>query len=133
MKLRATRNEDGFFEGLIAFIGAVWSALKAIIQGTWDIIQRGWTWAVGLIVIIVGCVTQVVNAFSELLENVASSVAGLTAPNHAPDFSALSEFLAVANHFFPVAEMFGLLTVLSITWLIMISYRLVKSWLPTLS
>ena len=59
--------------------------------------------------------------------------AGLTAPNHQPDFSGVSEFLSVANHFFPVAEMFALLTVISITWLIMISYRLVKSWIPTLS
>ncbi len=121
------------FSGLVAFFVSLWNGIKAIWQGTWNIITRGWTWAVGLIVIIVGCVTQVVNAFCDLLENVATSVAGLTAPNHTPDFSGVSEFLSVANHFFPVAEGFALLAVLSITWLVMLSYRLVKSWIPTLS
>jgi|ERR1700736_2024391 hypothetical protein len=121
------------FSGLVAFFVSLWNGIKSIWQGTWNIITRGWTWAVGLIVIIVGCVTQVVNAFCDLLESVATSVAGLTAPNHTPDFSGVSEFLAVANHFFPVAEGFALLTLMSVTWLVMISYRLVKSWLPTLS
>jgi hypothetical protein len=121
------------FSGLVAFFVSLWNGIKAIWQGTWNVIMRGWTWAVGLIVIIVGCVTKIVNAFCDLLESVATSVAGLTAPNHAPDFSGVSEFLAVANHFFPVAEGFALLTLLSVTWLIMLSYRLVKSWIPTLS
>jgi hypothetical protein len=121
------------FSGLVAFFVSLWNGIKAIWQGTWNVIMQGWTWAVGLIVIIVGCVTQVVNAFCNVLENVATSVAGLTAPSHTPDFSGVSEFLAVANHFFPVAEGFALLVVLSITWLVMLSYRLVKSWIPTLS
>jgi hypothetical protein len=121
------------FSGLVAFFVSLWNGIKAIWQGTWNVITQGWTWAVGLIVIIVGCVTQVVNAFCNVLENVATSVAGLTAPNHAPDFSGVGEFLAVANHFFPVAEGFALLAVLSITWLVMLSYRLIKSWIPTLS
>src|ERR1700752_515568 len=119
------------FSGLVAFFVSLWNGIKAIWQGTWNVIMQGWTWAVGLIVIIVGCVTQVVNAFCNVLENVATSVAGLTAPSHTPDFSGVGEFLAVANHFFPVAEGFALLAVASVTWLIMISYRLVKSWLPT--
>ncbi len=121
------------FSGLVAFFVSLWNGIKAIWQGTWNVIMQGWTWAVGLIVMIVGCVTQVVNAFCNVLENVATSVAGLTAPNHTPDFSGVSEFLAVANHFFPVAEGFALLVVLSITWLVMLSYRLIKSWIPTLS
>jgi hypothetical protein len=121
------------FSGLVAFFVSLWNGIKSIWQGTWNIIMQGWAWAVGLIVIIVGCVTKIVNAFCDLLESVATSIAGLTAPNHTPDFSGVSEFLAVANHFFPVAEGFALLTLLSVTWLIMLSYRLVKSWIPTLS
>jgi hypothetical protein len=121
------------FSGLSAFFESLWNAIKAIWQGVWDIIARGWTWAVGLIVIIVGCVAQVVNALCDLLENLATSIAGLTAPNHIPEFSGVSEFLAVANHFFPVSEMFALLIVMSITWLVAMSYRLIKSLIPTLS
>ena len=121
------------FDAIGAFFNALWSACKGIWQSVWDILVKGWTWAVGLIVLIVGCVTQVVNAMADLLENVAAEVGSLTAPDHHPDFSAATDFLATANHFFPVQETFALMMLLSVTWLIMLSYRLVKSWLPTLS
>jgi hypothetical protein len=121
------------FSAIGAFFLGLWNALKALVQTIWNVVQQGWTWAVGLIVIIVGCVTEVVTAINNLLSEAVGALSSLVMPQSNVSASGVGNFLAVANHFFPVEEMFALMTAISVVWVIAISYRLIKSWLPTLS
>lgn len=53
------------------------------------------------------------------------------------DFSDVSDdiihIMSIGNTFFPLAEMFVMLITLSILWLSMITYRFIKSWIPTVN
>jgi len=53
------------------------------------------------------------------------------------DFSDVSAdilyILSIGNTFFPLEEMFVMLITLSILWLSMITYRFIKSWIPTVN
>jgi len=53
------------------------------------------------------------------------------------DFSEVSAdilyILSIGNTFFPLEEMFVMLITLSILWLSMITYRFIKSWIPTVN
>ncbi len=41
--------------------------------------------------------------------------------------------MSIGNTFFPLEEMFVMLITLSILWLTMMTYRFIKSWIPTVN
>jgi hypothetical protein len=120
------------FNAIGWLLNSIWTALRSIIQGIWNIVLQGWTWAVGLIVVICTVVTDVVNTIASMLESLATALSSLTLPD-SNVVGSVGDCLAVANYFFPVEEMFAGLVLISATWIIMLVYRVIKSWIPTLS
>lgn len=55
------------------------------------------------------------------------------ARQHAILLGEFTHWLQVANTFFPLAEMFSLASALVSLWAACVTYRLVKSWIPTVS
>lgn len=49
------------------------------------------------------------------------------------NLNAFDEYLAGINYFFPLTETVGYATALFGVWVTCLLYRLVKSWLPTVS
>jgi len=48
-------------------------------------------------------------------------------------YSQISEYIAISNGLFPVGHLFSAIGVLLILWVLAIIYRLIKSYVPTLS
>jgi|GEM_PF-1492922 len=73
---------------------------------------------------------------SEILVRLINIVDSM-AFNARGDFSDVSAdilyILSIGNTFFPLEEMFVMLITLSILWLSMITYRFIKSWIPTVN
>jgi hypothetical protein len=92
--------------------GALLGALK-------DGLQQFWTWLLGIVL-----------AF-------ADTILGLIV-DHLPqdwriDLSPIVYWLQVANAWFPLAETLGFLGVYYAFLLVIVVYRIVKSWIPTVS
>ncbi len=49
------------------------------------------------------------------------------------NMSLIDSHLSSINHFFPLSETVGFATTLFVVWVICLLYRLVKSWIPTVS
>lgn len=51
----------------------------------------------------------------------------------AQNMNLIDSYLAGINYFFPLAELVGFATALFGVWVVCALYRLVKSWIPTVS
>ena len=122
------------FDWLLNFFANLWSAFVSLVQGVWDFCKTGWTWIVALIVGFVSVThhvsTFVYNTAADLLTQV-SGVALTSSPG--AHVGTAGDIIAIANTFFPVAEGFTLVVAYCLIVAAAYSYRLVKSWLPTLS
>lgn len=120
------------FTSVLNFFAGLWDVAKSIAQGAWNVVLAGWTWAVGVVVMLFGLVSFVVERISSAVTELVGLFASLTVPD--PNASqSVGDWLAVGNTFFPLQEMFSMLVLLSATWITVMTYRLIKSWIPTLS
>jgi len=108
----------GGFNFLIAILKKFWAIIIATIST--------------LILFVKGVVFFVSEIFVRLIDIIDSMIFNVKG-----DFSAVNEdilhIMKIGNTFFPLEEMFVMLITLSILWLSMITYRFIKSWIPTLN
>ncbi len=116
----------------IPIIGTVWAAFKRLIHAMWHFAMQGWTWLVGLVVILVTAVSSLVNSVLGLFQLLIEKLAAITAPQSTITQS-VGDWLTIANTIAPVQEAFGSAVLLSTLWAAMLVYRFIKSWVPTVS
>jgi len=92
----------------------------------------------GLILVLIGFSTWVLNLISETILWLVTHLDNLHTPavvanGVADGASSFMDILVVANTFFPVAEMFATMLVLVTVAVSCGVYGLVKSWIPTVS
>ncbi|HEY2713737.1 MAG TPA: hypothetical protein VGI60_14580 [Chthoniobacterales bacterium] len=123
------------FTGLINYLSAQWAALKWIWQAVWNFCVASWTWIVATIVgfiaiqqhvcdFVVSAVAQAADAVGVL------SVTGLDPNSHV---GTAGSWLTITNTFFPLSEALTLVSAWSVVMLAGMTYRFVKSWIPTVS
>jgi hypothetical protein len=65
-----------------------------------------------------------------MLEGIRTGLASVVPASY---LNALDGYLAGINYFFPLTELMGMLGALFALWVVCLLYRLVKSWIPTVS
>lgn len=65
-----------------------------------------------------------------IVSGVLASVSGLFP---SLNVSGVQTFLANANYFFPLQEVVGMASLAGVLWVAVWAYRVVKSWVPTVS
>ncbi|MFA5262714.1 MAG: hypothetical protein WC378_02745 [Opitutaceae bacterium] len=72
-----------------------------------------------------------VSALGMVVIGSVKGVMGAIVP--ASNMDLIDQYLAGINHFFPLTETVGFATTLFGVWVICLLYRLIKSWIPTVS
>jgi len=122
------------FASLISWLAGAFNWTSDAITEVWRVIKDFYGWWFGLIITAVGwlwlVLTWVTNSLTDVLEQIDALVfptlsSGVPGP--------VSSCMALANTFFPVAELFAFLIAWLALMLTLSAYRLIKSWIPTLS
>jgi hypothetical protein len=116
----------------IPILGTIWNAWKALLKTMWDFALQGWTWIVGIIMVCITAISALVDSVMEICTTMAEKFTAVVAPNSDASQS-VGDWLTIANGFAPVQEAFGIIVALSALWVLMLTYRLIKSFIPTLS
>lgn len=122
------------FDTIINWLAGLWETVWGVIQEIWR--QTGETianaWTIGLLVI--GWVWWAFDKIGGVIATLVGAVDAIAFPSlssAAP--GTLSYVLSVANSFFPVDALFAFLVGYVTLRLSLTVYKLIKSWIPTLS
>ena len=120
------------FAPIISTIVNLFDAAIVVGQTLWDWLKTGYAWIIALIVVLLAIIQAIVDRAYEVLSTLVTSIANIIVPDgHVT--TASQNILDTANTFFPVSEGFIMLIAFCALWAAAITYRLIKSWLPTLS
>jgi hypothetical protein len=119
------------FTSLLQFFDALWKTGLGIFQTIWDWTKFAYVWIIGLVLAFLTIGGRVTDFVWSQVQVIFGIITGANMPNGNLVGSATGNLLNIANIFFPVAEMFTLMTALTVTMLSMMLYRLIKSWIPT--
>ncbi len=115
------------------FFNAMYITVKdQLLNPMWTFMTTAWVWVVGLVTIIVGSVTTLLTSVYNIFATMMTKLTEITTPNSNVSQS-VGDMLSVANTFAPVQEGFGILVLLCGLWVIMLTYRFIKSLIPTLA
>ncbi|HEY3899619.1 MAG TPA: hypothetical protein VGM54_13445 [Chthoniobacter sp.] len=120
------------FDTIIESLEALWGALIDAVQAAWDYAQTGYAWIVGLIVVFVGLLDTLVQDVYSMLQSAVDALAAIVAPSGSVTVPP-SQYLSMVNTFFPLDMAITIAVSLVALWAACTSYRLIKSWLPTVS
>ena len=102
-------------------------------------INSAWLWVLGLFAYILAPIEWfldfVINALNYLtakLNDLTAKVESMWDKFH-ESYDKISHILAISNAIFPINHLLVCLGVLISVWLIAMIYRLIKSWIPTVS
>jgi hypothetical protein len=123
----------GLFTKPLRFIDALWKTGLGIFQTFFDWLKFGYVWIVGLILAVLAIGGRVTEFMWAQLQVAFDLIVNVGVSKHDLAQTAAGNLLDIANIFFPVAEIFTLLTALSATMLSMMVYRLIKSWIPSVN
>lgn len=122
------------FDSLLNFLGGLWSSFTALVQEIWRQtgVTLGSVWTIVLAV--VGLVVWAWDKVGQTLIYLITTLDVLAFPETAAGaVGPLMSWMEVVNRFLPLEEMYAFL----ITWMTLTialsTYRLIKSWIPTLS
>ncbi len=90
-------------------------------------------WLYGKLVELWDQIWTVVRSLGDTLLEALISAASSMFPDVAAGWSLHSGIIAQANYFFPLSETLALATVLFGLWVLVLGYKLVKSWIPTVA
>ena len=126
------------FTSLINWFESLWTAFVTLTQTIWNYCQKGYFWVVGVMVAFLAVTHQVTTfIYTAILGGLNAAAQMSDALHNTHTMSAVAQhaltWLQIANTFFPVEEGFTLITTYSLVLTICIIYRLIKSWIPTLS
>ena len=119
------------FDGLIAFFVGLWNGVKYLYDVAWKWIHNIWGWALLVTLSLFHLAkhtTEFIAFIVALLPGVANTLADWSNPNN--KYVAL---FGVASYVFPLDELFGAFTIIFVAYVTGTIYRLIKSWIPTLS
>jgi hypothetical protein len=121
------------WEKISNFFHAMWLVWKdVILNPMWSFITTAWVWLSGLVIFLVGAVTTLLNSVYSLFGTLLTKITQITTPQSNVS-QTVGDWLSVANTFAPIQEGFGLLVLLCGLWIVCLSYRTLKSWVPSLS
>jgi hypothetical protein len=113
---------DNFYEGL-----------RVIIQTTVSFATSGWTWLVVTVVGFIAITDKVSTFVYNSVVAAASALSGVSTNSNPSASSGAASLFDHVNAIFPLQESFTLLSAWSLLMLSAMTYRLVKSWIPSLS
>jgi len=120
------------FNTLINALESFWGALVGVVQTAWNYVQSGYVWLVGVVVVALGLIDSVVQQVYSMLQTASDALASIVMPSGSLA-SAPSSYLAMANTFFPLDAAIVMALALAALWAATMTYRVIKSWLPTVS
>jgi hypothetical protein len=120
------------FNTIIESLEALWGAFINAVQAAWNYVQAGYAWIVGLLVVVVGLADTVVQNVYTMLGAACDAIASIAAPSGTVTVPP-SQYLTMVNTFFPLDMAITLALTLVALWVACTTYRLIKSWLPTVS
>jgi Na+/phosphate symporter len=97
----------------------------------WQIRIAGWVMTIAMVVI--AAVKFGVDLVIEITYWAFNEISAITAPDWDFNISDYQSSLALANHFFPLAEAWAMLVVTVPFMLFIVILRFVKSWIPTIA
>jgi hypothetical protein len=122
------------FTTLINWFIGLWNVIKVIWQNVWNFIRGGWTWAIGIIYAIILMGQQLGDWVSTQIDFLAGLAGQLfSGQNSNMTTGSVGNIFSFANTFFPLQEAFVLFEAYAILAMACITYRFIKSWIPTLS
>jgi len=121
------------FDTLFNWFQSAWDWIVGLFQNIWDWCRPSFVWVMTTFVAVVSITNQVVQFVWDGLQKIVTLVSQLAIQGQDQSANAAVDWLNRANTFFPIHEGLSLMTALTILWGVAITYRLVKSWLPTLS
>jgi hypothetical protein len=117
-----------------AWLASVLSSGRATVREVWDKIKLfgNTTWS--LVVLVVGWLFTAVVWLGDLITETLASIASLVIPTISTTLAgSVASYAALANTVLPLSEAMVFLVAYLGMLLILTIYRLVKSWIPTLS
>jgi hypothetical protein len=124
------------FTTLINWFIGLWNVVKVIWQGVWNFIRGGWTWMIGVIygfILITQQLFDWVSTQVDFLVGLASQLFAGPGNTNFSNTGPVGTIFSLANTFFPLQEAFVLFEAYAILAMACITYRFIKSWIPTLS
>lgn len=102
-------------------IAEVWRQVANFFRTTWGVVLlvAGWVWT---------CLTYVVDS----LGDVVNAVAGIVMPGLSAGGN-LTNIFGICNYFLPLQEVFAYIVLYAALLAALTVYRVIKSWIPTLS
>jgi hypothetical protein len=118
------------------FGGPFWSSIKAVWKIMWDAGYVTITWIVATITGVMVITEQVTTfMYNSLVQMAAAAgeLSGALNTGTGGTTGALGSTFSIINVFFPLGEAFTLFSALSLVALASMTYRLIKSWIPTVA
>lgn len=124
------------FDGLIAFLDGIWNGFKYLFDVWWKFFHSIWVW-LALIVVTIGHLAQhTTQFFVWIVSNIpelGNFMSGRTNLGAGHGLSDSGTGWCLIMNLFPLDEVFGAFVIWVSAWGVATTYRLVKSWIPTLS
>lgn len=115
-----------FWQGFKDFIAWIWTA-------TWDTVVKWFSSVWGVVLSFCSFMAWLWDELNAIVNQLVSLVQTFAFPSVDVNSAGLTYYLNIANTFFPLQELF----VFIVSWLTLVGvltvYRLIKSWIPTLS
>jgi len=122
------------FTTLIQWLAWLWDTVKAIWQGMWNFVKAYWKWGVGVVYAVVAIQDTILKFVHEQLTVLFDAMSTLTAgEGNLSSHNLVGDIFEIGNTFFPLNETVALAEAWSLIVLAGLLYRLIKSWIPTLS
>jgi hypothetical protein len=121
------------------FFHIVLKPIRLMFEWLRALLNTVWLWVLSLLAILFAPVLWILDLIIEFqnlmitqLNSILTKVTGLMQAVWSA-VGALGYPLGLANAFIPVTEIFAALTFLFVLWVLGLLYRLIKSWIPTVS
>lgn len=122
------------FDRIISWLAGAWSWLGWLKDEIWRQVRGGLLSVWGFVLIAVGWLWSAVDFISSSVAAVLAKVDALVFPSVSVGMpGSLSYAASVANTFFPLQEAITMAVAFMALVLGLTVYRLIKSWIPTLS
>jgi len=96
-------------------------------------IREAIDWGFGKVVELWDQIWSVIRSLGDTLLEALITAAGSAFPDVASGWTLHSGVIAQMNYFFPLSETLALATGLFGLWVLVLGYKLVKSWIPTVA
>lgn len=124
---------------LFSLVAALALGVVRLLSGIWDFMVKAWNGWVVACIIVFTLFWQFITHFVDLVKMVVGLVGQLQSAGGVPGVGAgaiggpLRDAFDLVNAVFPLTELCGSVTFLIGLWMICVTIRLIKGWIPTLA